>query len=117
MRPANDRTEGSETPHPHKLLMFNLIFTTMKTRKINLDDFVNNEENRQNRLDVIEAILKIASEYTCGNVDYRRENHRIYVWATKHKEFYCIDIVRRFVSFNAYAEYNIPLERIELVLW
>jgi hypothetical protein len=73
--------------------------------------------NDQTRLDLIEAIVKASSHYTCGNVDYTRTDARIGIFDSKHETFHSTGILTELGAFSSCASYNRVLEKVMIKVW
>ena len=88
----------------------------MDTRVIAKTNVIDLKEDKQMRLDVIEAILLKDSQYACGNVDYYRTKSRIKIFDRTHNTFYADDLAITFSAFGGYFDYNKETGKVEYVL-
>jgi hypothetical protein len=86
----------------------------MKTINLSLTP----QENRTNRVDVIESLLLISSHYTCGNVLYNRTDSRVVIFSKdEKKEFYATELVTYFSAFSTFFQFNSETRQVELIVF
>ena len=89
--------------------MFNQIHEIMK-KVIDLS-------SNQGRLDIIEALVKASTHYTCGNVDYSRTEARIGIFDRDKSTFHSTGILNELGAFHSCVSWNEVLQKVMLKVW